>query len=204
MCHSTILDDEPVVEERRDRAAHLHLRCPRASALPRHSVPRQEHHAQRHLRAQHPLGADRRAAGRRIVRFENDNGNIVVECAYDHMGRRATKKVTTNGVVTLHQRYIYRGYLQIAACDLTRAASPALPSSRLASVSALMGYAVTSCSPATPRQAGTSPLGSHPIHRHTPPRHPQRRRLVRLWLGPHPATRLALLTCYAETGKKHL
>ncbi len=41
-------------------------------------------------------------------------------------GRRATKKVTTNGSVTLHQRYIYRGYLRIACCDLTRAAHPAL------------------------------------------------------------------------------
>ena len=39
---------------------------------------------------------------------------------------RATKKVTDNGNVTLHQRYIYRGYLQIACCDLTRAAHPAL------------------------------------------------------------------------------
>jgi RHS repeat-associated protein len=31
-----------------------------------------------------------------------------------------------NGNVTLHQRYIYRGYLQIACIDLTRAAHPAL------------------------------------------------------------------------------
>ena len=29
------------------------------------------------------------------------------------MGRRSYKKVTVNGEVTLHQRYIYRGYLQI-------------------------------------------------------------------------------------------
>ena len=43
-----------------------------------------------------------------------------------HKGIRATKKVTTNGEVTLHQRYIYRGYLQIAACDLTRTWQPAL------------------------------------------------------------------------------
>ena len=28
------------------------------------------------------------------------------------MGRRSYKKVTVNGEVTLHQRYIYRGYLQ--------------------------------------------------------------------------------------------
>ena len=49
-----------------------------------------------------------------------------VHCEYDYMGRRATKQVTVNGNVTLHQRYLYRGYLQIACCDLTRAAHPAL------------------------------------------------------------------------------
>ncbi|MBR1979387.1 MAG: RHS repeat-associated core domain-containing protein, partial [Akkermansia sp.] len=40
--------------------------------------------------------------------------------------RRATKKVTTNGSITLHQRYIYRGYLQLACCDLTRTGHPCL------------------------------------------------------------------------------
>ena len=42
------------------------------------------------------------------------------------MGRRATKKVATNGETMLHQRYLYRGYLQIAACDLTDSAQPCL------------------------------------------------------------------------------
>lgn len=42
------------------------------------------------------------------------------------MGRRAYKKVTSNGTVILHQRYIYRGYLQIAALDLARISHPAL------------------------------------------------------------------------------
>ena len=42
------------------------------------------------------------------------------------MGRRRHKKVTTNGTVTLHQYYIYRGYLQIACCDLMRNATPCL------------------------------------------------------------------------------
>ena len=55
-----------------------------------------------------------------------DGTITTVHCEYDYMGRRATKKVTTNGSITLHQRYIYRGYLQIAALDLTRAAHPAL------------------------------------------------------------------------------
>ena len=65
-------------------------------------------------------------AENRPERFTSDEGSTIVECAYDHMGRRSYKKVTTNGEVTLYQRYIYRGYLQIAACDLTRTASPAL------------------------------------------------------------------------------
>ena len=42
------------------------------------------------------------------------------------MGRRATKKVTEKGSITLHHRYLYRGYLQIACCDLTRSAQPCL------------------------------------------------------------------------------
>ncbi|OCA04235.1 RHS repeat domain-containing protein [Akkermansia glycaniphila] len=36
------------------------------------------------------------------------------------------KKVTVNGTVVLHQHYLYRGYLQIAALDLTRSNAPAL------------------------------------------------------------------------------
>ena len=43
-----------------------------------------------------------------------------------NMGRRFEKKVTNNGTVTLRQRYLYRGYLQIACLDLQRAAQPAL------------------------------------------------------------------------------
>ena len=50
----------------------------------------------------------------------------VVECGYDSMGRRYMKKMTVNGTVTLHHRYIYRGYLQIACCDLKRSAHPVL------------------------------------------------------------------------------
>ena len=65
------------------------------------------------------------AANRPVV-FANEATGTVVECSYDSSGRRATKKVTVNGTVTLHQRYIYRGYLQIACCDLTRTAHPCL------------------------------------------------------------------------------
>ncbi len=65
-------------------------------------------------------------AENRPITFTNNESNTVIECAYDSMGRRATKKVTNNGEITLHQRYIYRGYLQIACCDLTRASHPCL------------------------------------------------------------------------------
>ena len=65
-------------------------------------------------------------AENRPVSFTNAESNTVVECAYDSMGRRAYKKVMVDGAVTLHLRYIYRGYLQIAALDLTRSIHPAL------------------------------------------------------------------------------
>ena len=55
-----------------------------------------------------------------------DNTITTVHCEYDSMGRRAIKRVTMNGNVTLQQRYIYRGYLQIACIDLTRSHHPAL------------------------------------------------------------------------------
>ena len=62
----------------------------------------------------------------RPIRFENAATQAVIECAYDSQGRRFEKKVTVAGVATLHHRYIYRGYFQIAALDLTRSAHPAL------------------------------------------------------------------------------
>ncbi len=65
-------------------------------------------------------------AENRPVSFTNEATGTVVTCAYDSMGRRSFKKVTVNGTVTLHQRYLYRGYLQIACCDLTRTAHPCL------------------------------------------------------------------------------
>ena len=65
-------------------------------------------------------------AKNRPVRFEKSEGCIVVECTYDTLGRRATKKVTSNGTLTEHRRFLYRGYLQIACCDLLRPSSPVL------------------------------------------------------------------------------
>ena len=65
-------------------------------------------------------------AENRPTSFTNADSGTVVECTYDYMGRRATKKVTVNGGVTLHQRFLYRGYLQIACCDLSRSNHPCL------------------------------------------------------------------------------
>ena len=62
----------------------------------------------------------------RPVRFENAATQTIIDCAYDSQGRRFEKKVTVAGATTLHHRYIYRGYLQIAALDLTRLVHPAL------------------------------------------------------------------------------
>ena len=59
-----------------------------------------------------------------MVLTQTDGRGNNGEC--DHMGCRAIKRVTVNGNVTLHQRYIYRGYLQIACIDLTRSHHPAL------------------------------------------------------------------------------
>lgn len=54
----------------------------------------------------------------RPIRFTSENGQTTVECGYDCQGRRHTKKVTTNGNVTLHERYLYMGYLRLAALDM--------------------------------------------------------------------------------------
>ncbi len=56
----------------------------------------------------------------RPIRFTSQDETIIIESSYDSMGRRVNKKVTQNGAVTLHQRYLYRGYLQIACIDMTR------------------------------------------------------------------------------------
>lgn len=56
-------------------------------------------------------------AENRPIRFESADGATVIDCTYDYMGRRHTHKVTVNGAVSNYLRYIYRGYLQIAAID---------------------------------------------------------------------------------------
>lgn len=57
-------------------------------------------------------------AANRPVSFTSLDGRIAVECDYDHQGRRHMKKVMVDGIVRSHKRYIYRGYLQIAALDM--------------------------------------------------------------------------------------
>ena len=57
-------------------------------------------------------------AANRAVNFTSRDGSTVVECGYDYMGRRYMKKVTVNGTAVSHERYLYRGYLQIAALDM--------------------------------------------------------------------------------------
>ncbi len=54
-------------------------------------------------------------AENRPVQFTSEDGNMVIDCAYDYMGRRVSKKRTVNGVVVEHLRFLYRGYLQIGA-----------------------------------------------------------------------------------------
>ena len=58
---------------------------------------------------------------------QDAEGNFTtVHCSYDYMGRRSYKKVISGGEVVLYQRYIYRGYLQIACIDLTRSHHPCM------------------------------------------------------------------------------
>ena len=38
-------------------------------------------------------------AENRAAKFESTDGNTIIDCAYDYMGRRFEKKATTNGTV---------------------------------------------------------------------------------------------------------
>jgi len=60
-------------------------------------------------------------AENRPILFSNDT--TVVEMAYDYMGRRCEYKETVDNILTRHERYLYRGYLQIAALDMLNSAS---------------------------------------------------------------------------------
>ena len=62
----------------------------------------------------------------RAVRFENESSDTVITCDYDYLGRRVFKKVEKDGVVTSHERYLYRDYLQIASLDMMEGQNQAL------------------------------------------------------------------------------
>lgn len=67
-------------------------------------------------------------AENRPVSFTNADSSTVVECAYDSMGRRAFKKVTVNGSVTLHRLYLYLLHLHaLRASDSLWLSYPAHP-----------------------------------------------------------------------------
>ncbi len=65
-------------------------------------------------------------AENRPMSFTSDDGATIIECGYDSSGRRTTIKMIKNGDVTLYHRYVYRGYLQIACCDIMRGTEPCL------------------------------------------------------------------------------
>ena len=65
-------------------------------------------------------------ADNKPMSFVNEAEGTRIDYTYDISGCRSSKKVTVNGTVTLHHRYIYRKKLQIAAIDLTRSSHPAL------------------------------------------------------------------------------
>lgn len=60
-------------------------------------------------------------AENRPTSFTSQDGGIIIECGYDYQGRRYMKKVTREGRITRHVRYLYRGYLQIAELDMLEA-----------------------------------------------------------------------------------
>lgn len=57
-------------------------------------------------------------AENRPASFTSQDGTTIIECSYDYQGRRYMKKITREGMVTSHVRYLYRGYLQIAELDM--------------------------------------------------------------------------------------
>ena len=57
-------------------------------------------------------------ANDRPVVFTSQDGRTSITCGYDYRGRRFEKKVTVNGAVSSHSRFLYRDYLQVAELDL--------------------------------------------------------------------------------------
>ena len=55
--------------------------------------------------------------GNRPVCCSNATGRVIVK-TYDHMGRMAGRVESQDSIVLSHERYLYRGYLRIAALDM--------------------------------------------------------------------------------------
>ena len=60
-------------------------------------------------------------AENRPICFSNETTKV--EMAYDYMGRRFEYKETVSCTLTRHERYLYRGYLQLVALDMLSNAS---------------------------------------------------------------------------------
>ena len=63
----------------------------------------------------------------RAIRYEDEaDSTHIITCVYDSQGRRVEKKQEKEGAVISHVRYVYRGYLQVAAYDLLAEGLPSL------------------------------------------------------------------------------
>ena len=63
----------------------------------------------------------------RAIRYESEaDSTHIITCVYDSQGRRVEKKEEKEGAVISHVRYVYRGYLQVAAYDLLAEGLPSL------------------------------------------------------------------------------
>ncbi len=66
-------------------------------------------------------------AQNRAIRYESEaDSTHVITCVYDSQGRRVEKKEEKEGAAISHVRYVYRGYLQVAAYDLLAEGLPSL------------------------------------------------------------------------------
>ena len=63
----------------------------------------------------------------RAIRYESEaDSTHIITCVYDSQGRRVEKKEEKEGAAISHVRYVYRGYLQVAAYDLLAEGLPSL------------------------------------------------------------------------------
>jgi RHS repeat-associated protein len=89
----------------------------RASAPPREDIPVFDYDGnQTLLRTTTGSWQVEYNAENRPVLFSNETA--VITMVYDYQGRRTEMKVIQSGSTTRHERYLYRGYLQLAALNL--------------------------------------------------------------------------------------